>query len=148
MKQLLLLTFLLLLAGCGQDTTAPRTTAQPAPVDPEFIPYVSAFEQHYSVNASGTGISFAPQTSFPGTIIGYCDGKNVTIDSDYWAIAGDKERLLLVFHELGHCVLQHGHDKDLDPTTGCPLSVMNPYLPTEWCYNNNPGMLDTYRLNP
>lgn len=93
-------------------------------------------------------MGFKPASAFATNIIGYCDGINVSINSTYWATADDTEKMLLVYHELGHCVLGHGHDKDTDPVTGCPLSVMNPYLPNDYCYLQNPAMLDTYRLNP
>ncbi len=50
----------------------------------------------------------------PGTVI---------IDRAYWNIATDLEREFLVFHELGHCLLNRDHLDDADNKGNC-ISIM------------------------
>jgi hypothetical protein len=61
-------------------------------------------------------------------VIGQCahdDTKpnTVIIDRTYWSTATDLEREFLVFHELGHCVLNREHLDDADAHGDC-ISIM------------------------
>jgi len=52
----------------------------------------------------------------------------IRIDPVYWASIENVDILKeqLVFHELGHCVLNLGHIPEVNPYTGQPLSIMYP----------------------
>jgi hypothetical protein len=61
-------------------------------------------------------------------VIGECahdDTKpnTVIIDRTYWNASGDLDREFLVFHELGHCVLNREHLDDADISGNC-VSIM------------------------
>ena len=47
----------------------------------------------------------------------------VIIDKSYWDNASDLEKEFLVFHELGHCVLNRDHLDESDPFGNC-ISIM------------------------
>lgn len=48
----------------------------------------------------------------------------ITIDLSFWENASHDRREMVVFHELGHCVLLLGHNEDEDNQNAC-LSIMN-----------------------
>jgi len=56
-----------------------------------------------------------------GFVVGKCDYdlQEVAIDRTWFKHASDVSREILVFHELGHCVMQLHHSHELD-------SIMNP----------------------
>jgi len=61
-------------------------------------------------------------------VIGQCahdpnEPSTVIIDRSYWNIATDLEREFLVFHELGHCVLNRDHLDEADNQGNC-ISIM------------------------
>lgn len=48
----------------------------------------------------------------------------ITIDKSFWDNANRDLREMVVFHELGHCVLYRSHNEDEDQQSAC-LSIMN-----------------------
>lgn len=63
--------------------------------------------------------------------IGECEWTNgsVTILRSYWEDANSAEREMLVFHELGHCVLEKGHTKEIEIMNA--YDVISPYNYTQ-----------------
>jgi hypothetical protein len=63
-------------------------------------------------------------------------GKHILIDRKFWSEASYQEKELLIFHELGHCVLNRGHDSRMfcDNTD---YSIMNPILMLGYEYQKN-----------
>lgn len=54
----------------------------------------------------------------------YSNGsKQVVIDQQFWNRASTLEREYIVFHELGHCILDRDHDDSRDANGNC-LSIM------------------------
>ncbi len=49
---------------------------------------------------------------------------HVTIDEDFWKYSSTLIREMVVFHELGHCVLHKDHTEEYDSNGNC-LSIMN-----------------------
>lgn len=49
---------------------------------------------------------------------------HVTIDDHFWKNASPLKREMVVFHELGHCVLNKNHTEDANRENVC-LSIMN-----------------------
>ena len=61
-------------------------------------------------------------------VIGQCahdpnQPSTVIIDRTYWNIANDLQKEFLVFHELGHCVLNRDHLDEADDQGNC-ISIM------------------------
>lgn len=76
-------------------------------------------------------------TEFEDNTIGLChilkrDGeviyRYVEIDQSYWKNIDIFMKEALLFHELGHCVLERGHYNKLDQTNTQPTSYMYPYV--------------------
>ncbi len=62
-------------------------------------------------------------------VVGTCqfhfnNPNEITIDRNFWNNASELIKEMVVFHELGHCVLFRGHLEDFDNQGTC-LSVMN-----------------------
>jgi hypothetical protein len=97
-------------------------------------------------------------------IIGMCakfsDGRReIWIDDFFWSLATEEARLQLMLHELGHCVLDRGHDhengtykrsqdqkrpadqRDYESNgylwDGCPMSVMYPSQVSDLCFSKH-----------
>jgi hypothetical protein len=47
----------------------------------------------------------------------------ITIDQSFWNQSSEYSKEMVVFHELGHCVLGKGHREDADGNGSC-LSIM------------------------
>lgn len=132
MKRFLLLA--LIVSGCSpiKLPTDPRTIYG---VNPEFIKYVNSFEKEYGKSIGDVSMDFVDQ---PSNIVGLCKKwgytyRQVEVDKTYWKQATEEERMGLVFHELGHCVLDREHKSDyflyngLHITGQVPASLMFPY---------------------
>jgi hypothetical protein len=50
---------------------------------------------------------------------GWCENNVMTLNSDCWQVINKWEKKELVYHELGHCWLNLGHNND--------ISIMNPF---------------------
>lgn len=123
---------LLLLSACGKSQYH----------DPAFSTYVSQFEQDYSEDTSSVYLHFVDKESdfeeaIPG-IVGECTNNNeIKILRPFFEASGEGRRHMLIFHELGHCILNRKHT---DPTamahdkSQCPSSIMAPSLPNEECW--------------
>ena len=100
-------------------------------VDPEFLPYINLFEeeaQSRSVDISSrlenTSITFNDLGSdSAGQCLTYSDGrKEVQINQLKWPTYSEQEKEILIFHELGHCVLDREHDNNM--SRGRCISIM------------------------
>jgi hypothetical protein len=124
MKYLLIL---LILSGCGKG---------PNNIDPAFQPLYDNFVADANVMGvdvsgnKGITVEFATleQATSLGEEVGECDnpgwGNNtVKIDTSFWNNASSTYRFFLLYHELGHCLLDEGHLTD-------PKSIMYPILNT------------------
>jgi len=62
-------------------------------------------------------------TTAAGQCKTYSDGRReIVIDSEYWQRADPLEREFILFHELGHCVLDRDHNDEHE--RGVCLSIM------------------------
>lgn len=110
-------------------------------VDPEFLPYVRLFEEQGRLVVDDIIMEFGDPTDGDGSKtnvgvckIGFTKTPRVIIDPEFWENASNTQREIIVLHELGHCVLERGHD--YDKLDGCPMSVMYPYLLSNYCYKS------------
>lgn len=133
-KLLTLIALSSLLSACGQRFKAKNY----GHVDPEFEEYVEKFMEIYNIQVAYIDIYFDEQT---GSVIGVCkirgDERDIEVDPVWWGDAGDLDREILIFHELGHCALnQHGH-RDFNLSDGCAGSIMNTYHIGAYCYEKH-----------
>lgn len=102
-------------------------------VDGVLMPYFDLFGAEAAERGIQVDFSTAPVSGYIRVIttqqvIGQCvhqeDQPNtVIVDKLYWDTATQLEREFLVFHELGHCVLNRGHLDDADQQGFC-VSMM------------------------
>jgi len=137
-----LLLILLILASCGKneldDLIRINTEKDPRKTlttDETFIKYIELFRQDhitftgYNINLSKIPINFGTiKKGYLGVCFYY--GKNgrwgeVKIDKSLWENLNEKEKELLINHELGHCALDRRHNDDTHENV--PISLMNTY---------------------
>ncbi len=102
-------------------------------IDNELQIYIDQFEaaaleRGLDVNLSDVGIH-AFIEDIEGAIVGQCQHKEddpnvILLDRNYWDNATEDERLFIVFHELGHCVLKREHNDQKDSNGYC-TSIMH-----------------------
>ena len=118
-----ILTFLvlgILVTCCGP---------QPIIVEPLLADYVKEFELEYWVE-NNSSVTIVPiEGSHIGRCIKYTDGSRlIEIDSEFFQKNQNNYYVMqqLMYHELGHCVLDLGHNDQL-LANGYPVSIMYPW---------------------
>jgi hypothetical protein len=107
-------------------------------VDEELLPFYDNFikqGQSMGMDLSDHSITmnFLPEleSKEPGTtILGVCTylKDHVVINRSAWDKMTIDRKEALINHELGHCILERGHENLIDSETGKELSLMNAYL--------------------
>lgn len=134
MKRLAVSFLAVVFVGCGtvQSTHDPKVYR----VDAEFTPYMDTFKteamNRYVVIFIPYLIMIFGDTSHLGSdVVGYCAMMRTTprivIQREFWDQATPQEKENLIFHELGHCVLDRDHTQTFLPD-GRPESLMYDYL--------------------
>lgn len=141
MKQIILpLALTLALTACGKNPDRPQVVQpQFAATNSEFSAYVDLFVQEAKIT---TGVDYSKKIvpinfteltysengiGTVGTCRYYTSGKReILIDPNFWASASEARRAALIFHELGHCVLNRLHNDTVDSRG--PVSIMHTYL--------------------
>lgn len=132
MRSLIVIVILLSLTGC-QSSSQPEPVQYSVPAEVE--PYLKSFREeatkrNKSVSTDNLIVTFG--TAQAEDICGQCileNGKTprIILNSDdfCWETANTNERECLVFHELGHCLLNRLHKTETFPN-GAYVSLMNP----------------------
>lgn len=106
MKQLII-TVSFLLASCAGFV--------PNKTDPVFIQYIERFENDTQRTVT-VPITFMSNKEYAGWCKTYSNGyRLIEIDHEYWQNSDDLAKEQLIYHELGHCVLNRGHSNTLVP---------------------------------
>lgn len=151
MKRSLIYLCLSFLTACS----SPQNLTKQITVDPAFKSYVGNFEsmaskEGHPVNIDNLVVMLDTTMAGPAAgsswILGTCtmgDVPTVRINSIFWNggyLVSDKEQLL--FHELGHCILNRVHDSSVVWATDSPgyildSTTMNPFHMSAQFYNVN-----------
>lgn len=145
MKKLILIYSLSLLAGaCAK---------QKLNIDPAFEPQFEAFQSDMrdigiEATIDDLSIQFGEPENIPICGIGavaccQTDGDTtpqITVKKQYWDNYNSTERELLIFHEMGHCVVGREHRTDVN-SQGIPYSIMFPVSTAS-------KLVDQYELTP
>lgn len=109
-------------------------------IDQDLKPFVQDFERLYGKPVN-TNIGFE---ILPDKVVGLCNHitNTVYIDKYYFEFISYERRLILMYHELGHCVLKRSH-KETKFEDGCPTSLMYPEVLNDTCVKK---YLDYYLL--
>jgi hypothetical protein len=125
MKTFSVIIFVILsLAGCGRGYS----------VDPQLEPLVQAFRDASRAHGNPQDVTslemkFVPAGSLRAKseyATGYCQGGTIEIDERAFKYSSKEQQELVVFHELGHCVLGRSHKNEM--SQGMPTSVMHPNI--------------------
>ncbi len=125
MKTIKNITFLLIagliMISCNED--------QNNEIESELLIYFNSFEseaetRNVSIDIDNLDIDGYIEHIESRGILGQCksysDGSHeVVFDEDYWNRISDIEKEYLVFHELGHCILDRAHDDTKDANGNC-----------------------------
>jgi len=129
------ITFMSLLFGCDQSVFVDENTSPAADpgVDSRLIPLFELFEYEarirgYQFDLQELGITGVIDQIAENGVAGTCQYGNhiahVTVDESYWYNSTAARREMVVFHELGHCVLHRGHT-EFSFSNGLCQSIMN-----------------------
>jgi hypothetical protein len=115
--------------------------------EPKLDPYFQSFTELTGKDANirakltdtmlpAITMPWAPEGS---EIVGMCHPlvlsdlrPEINLNKNYWNAATEEDRLILVWHELGHCLCLAFHDSSIFED-GCPKSIMSPYVPSRTC---------------
>ena len=139
MKNILLfLSLSLLFVGCG------TAHVEVLSVDSQFKPYLNEFEgmskvEGTQITTKNLIIQMVPSIDDTLTV-GYCetaDGQTpkIVVSQAWWTNLSDYEKEMLMFHELGHCLLNRNHRATA--YLNMPYSVMTPMLFNTSVYQAN-----------
>lgn len=121
------LILILVLAGAA----VARSSNHTLDLEPEFLPYVAQFKQDYERIRKEKlfvgQLQFIWGDSFNPEAVGVCyrnsDGTRIaTISRFGWESYGECQRRELIYHELGHCLLNLKHSEN---------GIMSPVLEGE-----------------
>ncbi len=141
MLRIIVILSLSILISCTKYQPTSNSTSF-TNVNQRLWPHFSQFEyqaslQGIDVDLESAGITGEIESIDPDGVAGTCQyGQHihhVTVDEEFWNAASQLLREYVVFHELGHCYLDRGHDDTHDSQGNC-LSIMQSGL--SGCRNN------------
>lgn len=159
-RYLIALNLSLVLVSCGPV----NQTMQNQSIDPSLVGYLSAFQSEgesrgVATDASHLTMSFSESmivSAVPNCpscqVIAYCQqtsiGNNVFVKGSFWNSQSVTRREMILFHELGHCLLNLKHINTTEPAywyafsplviaTTVPSSIMNELQFDESVYAGN-----------
>ena len=131
---LIMIPFTVACAPQKTFTTNPHHEDPNVQAPEEVIAYIERFEVAGSLTVLSLLVKFQ---TLKAPTVGECVRGGgmplIYLDPDFWDNSYDWKREQLMFHELGHCILDRPHtDQKLED--GCPISIMDPYVIGESCY--------------
>lgn len=118
---------ILILSGCGKGLTGPSVNH--GVFEPFFQEFETASLEHGrdTTGDDALVIEFGNSADEAGTCYSGFDGRHIEINEQIWNDYDDTYRKLLIYHELGHCLLNRVHDQKLRENR-YPESIMNPNI--------------------
>ena len=128
MKNLIFFLLGLIIVSCTEDTPTLEDR-----VSGEILPYFERFATEGS--ARGMEIDWlneeisASLVDIEEDAVGQCltyrnGSRQINVDEEYWMKSTDLEKEFLIFHELGHCLLERSH-LDSRSSDGNCTSIMS-----------------------
>lgn len=109
--------------------------------NPAFQSYLTQFETDYHVNLKNYPVNFKDLSgSTVGSCIRYSNGyREVVVDPVLFMELSENEKLVMIYHELGHCVFNRPHDNMFFIHNGksIPRSIMYEYVLSDSQYVDN-----------
>lgn len=132
--------FFLLLSACGSNMSNTPNSIDPTfePIYKQFVSDSISHNRDVSGN-KGLTIQFAPleQQTALGEVIGEClgigyGGGIINIDKTYWSQSDNATHILLIYHELGHCLLNEQHINNPEAIMYPQINGPEQYYSTGW----------------
>lgn len=124
---------LLTLVACSKEQEQLGITKAYPGVEPELWSYFEAFERASAdrgrpIDLLAAGITGSIEKIHAHGTVGLCNHRldepnHVIIDVNFWETASANSKEMIVFHELGHCILERGHN-DEKRSDGTCASIM------------------------
>lgn len=131
MKKLIPLLFLM---SCGKSIQdflhINGSPIKKSKTDITFNKFVESFSEQFDVIINVPIIFKKINYNYAGVCIKYSTGyKEIQINSIHWENYSLEQKEQLVYHELGHCVLNRKHnDLLMETNVNCPNSIMKSYM--------------------
>lgn len=123
---------LFLVTGCGKslsDFMFVNTSPKKAQTNPIFNEFVNSFQAEFNKRVSVPIVLKAIDKQNAGVCLVYSNGyREIQINSLYWDSYSHEQREQLIYHELGHCVLNKDHNNGHLPESSCPMSIMRSFM--------------------
>lgn len=127
-------------SACQKDLSGDENTESiSANIPSALAPYFETFrekalENNLIIDYESANITAEIKSINEGSVAGTCstnghDLRHITIDQNFWDQASHLLREMVVFHELGHCVLGRGHEESAF-SNGICRSIMRSGLGT------------------
>ena len=119
-----------LVIGCGTPfkdvVNMGKRSYNKSKTDELFRPYINNFIKQFDISVKVPVTLRKLDANKAGVCLIWSDGyREVQINSTHWQFFTEEQKEQLVFHELGHCVFNLGHDDSLMPSNdNCPNSIM------------------------
>lgn len=125
------LVLLFLITGCGKSLSdfiqMDKAKFKKANTNPIFLPFIESFQAEFNLQVNVPIVLESIDQRHAGVCTVYSNGyKEITINKDLWDNYSQEQKEQLVYHELGHCVLNKKHDNTLKEY--CPNSIMRSYM--------------------
>lgn len=115
--------------ACQSDLVDQELQTEDANIPSALSPYFEtfkqkAFENGFLVDYESANITAELKFIDQGSVAGTCstnghDLRHITIDQSFWNQASHLLKEMVVFHELGHCILGRGHEESAFPNGVC-----------------------------
>ena len=112
---------LVIFSSCQKDLREPTTIIQELDISSELLPHFEAFQKEaanygFNIDFKAAGVTAEIESINRGSVAGTCttnghDLRHIAIDRSFWSRASHLTREMIIFHELGHCVLGRGHEE-------------------------------------
>jgi len=116
----MLFSFSLVFFSCELDEPVqPSTNLASADIPAELAPHFESFQREAAkygleVDYASANVTAEIYDIDEGSVAGSCTTnghtiRHITIDQSFWSRASHLTREMVIFHELGHCILARGH---------------------------------------
>lgn len=140
-KILSILSFVLIV-GCGKSLqdmiNMGKKPYSKSKTNEVFRPYINSFTQEFDVTVRVPIVLKKLEANKAGVCFVWSDGyREIQINSLHWSNFSEEQKEQLIFHELGHCVFNLGHDDSmLEYRRDCPNSIMRSFMFNQYEINN------------
>ena len=132
-KILPMLSFVLIV-GCGKSLQdmidMGKKPYSKSKTNEVFRPYIDSFTNEFNVAVRVPVVLKKLEANKAGVCFVWSDGyREIQINSLHWEFFTEEQKEQLIYHELGHCVFNLGHDDSLMPNNrSCPNSIMRSFM--------------------